>query len=354
MNHSQTRRMCIYMIMKFMEQTSPDPKLICCPYCEDSKRIGIHSYTERRYKCHTCGHTFAETKGTVFYGLHYPIWMIVVIMSLLSHGCPIPAIVSSFFIDERTVRLWLERAGQHSRQVQEELVCNGRIELGQVQADELCVNVQGDKVWVAAAVSVLSRLFLWGEVSLSRDASLVERLMIKVREAASGTVRAVLIAVDGFAAYPKMILKTFNTKLRNGLRGRPKHLIWPNLHIVQVVKSCSGRKVKNVSRRIVHGCQRTVQKIINRTQGGIGMINTAFIERLNATFRSRMPSLVRRTRNIARTTVRVEQEVFWSGAVYNFCTIHRSLRKTPAMAAHLTDHCWSVKELLYLRISSLQ
>jgi len=338
------------MTLKFMEQMPLDPRLISCPHCLKSERIGIHSRSERRYICHECGRTFSENKATVFYGLHYPIWVIVMVLTLLAHGCPIPAIVAALFIDERTVSEWLKRAGVHGSQVQKEVVCNGCVELGQVQGDELCVNIQGDKVWVATALSVLSRLFLWAEVSTTRDSSLIERVMVKVRDAASNTRDRVLIAVDGFAAYPGVILKTFHTRLRTGRRGRPKHIPWPNLHIVQVVKSCSGRKLKEISRVVAHGCEQTVQEIISQTQGGMGKINTAFIERLNGTFRSRMPSLVRRTRNLARTTGRVAHEVFWAGAVYNFCSVHESLKKTPAMAARLTDHVWSVEQLLRFRL----
>jgi hypothetical protein len=117
-----------------------------------------------------------------------------------------------------------------------------------------------------------------------------------------------------------------------------------------VVKNRSGKKLKEISRRVIHGCEQAVHEIITQTQGCVGKINTAFIERLNATFRSRMPSFVRRTRSLARTTERIEHEVFWPGVVYNFCTIHESLQLTPAMAAHLTDHLWSVEELLRLRL----
>jgi hypothetical protein len=46
----------------------------------------------------------------------------------------------------------------------------------------------------------------------------------------------------------------------------------------------------------------------------------------------------------------LEDEPFWGGAVYNFCTVHTSLGATPAVAAGLTDHTWSVEELLRLRL----
>jgi hypothetical protein len=110
-----------------------------------------------------------------------------------------------------------------------------------------------------------------------------------------------------------------------------------------VVKQYHGHHVVSVSRRLAHGCLDRTQELIAMAQTGLGQINTAFIERLNATFRARMPALARRTRSLARTTQRLETE---SGAVYNFCTIHTTLQGTPAMAAGLTDQPWSIEQLL--------
>ena len=337
--------------LKFMEQQPLDPKLMTCPHCDEEERIGVHSHQERRLICHACQQTFAETKGTIFFNLHYPIWVVVLVLTLLAHGCPPAAIVVAFFLDERTVAAWHAKAGKHGKRVQDEVVCNGEVELGQVQADELCVNAQGgQKVWVATAMSVFSRLFLWGEVSTKRDKSLIERVMVQVRAAAGSVVQPILVAVDGLAAYPNAIRKAFSDKVYSGKPGRPPLVSWPDLHIVQVVKQRRGYKLSKVSRRLAHGCLNRVYDLIAFSQAGFGLINTAYIERLNATFRARMPALVRRTRNLARTTQRIETDLFWTGSVYNFCTIHTSLDATPAMAAGLTEHVWSVEQLLRLRL----
>ena len=85
------------------------------------------------------------------------------------------------------------------------------------------------------------------------------------------------------------------------------------------------------------------------SQVGLGVINTAYIERLNATFRTWLPALRRRSRTPAREVAHVEAGMFWMGAVYNFCRVHTTLNGTPAMAADLTDHVWSVDELLRYR-----
>jgi hypothetical protein len=101
-----------------------------------------------------------------------------------------------------------------------------------------------------------------------------------------------------------------------------------------------------------------IEQIIRATQGK-GMINTAYIERLNATFRQRLACLFRRTRHLARHQMTLQASMYVLGCVYNFCDFHKSLRlrlsvgwhgfrwvqRTPALAAHLTDHCWSLEEL---------
>ena len=323
------------MTLQFMQQLPLRPDLVACPYCGAAEHIGIHSHQERRYICHACKGTFAETKGTPLYGLHYPTWVVVLVDTLLAFGCPVAAIVAAFGLDERTVAAWQSKAGKHGERIQDEVVCAGQIALGQVQADEICVTAQGGKVWMATAISVFARLFLWGEVSRKRDRPLIERLLGKVHAAANG-VQAVLIAVDGLAAYPKAALKAFHTKLHTGKPGRPRHLPWPDLHIAQVVKRYSGKALTGIERRVAHGCQSRVDDLIAMSQTMFGLINTAYIERLNATFRARLPALARRTRGMARTVERLRAEMFWSGVVYNFCTVHESLGATPAMAAVLS------------------
>ena len=83
--------------------------------------------------------------------------------------------------------------------------------------------------------------------------------------------------------------------------------------------------VSGIERRIVQGTQAQIQALIQRTQGG-GGINTAYIERLNATFRARLVNLVRRGRALARQRHTLYQAAYLMGTIYNFCTDHDSLR----------------------------
>jgi transposase-like protein len=326
------------------------PELAVCPKvaCGASGRIGVHSHQDRRYKCHACGGTFAETVGTPLYGLKHPTWLVVLVLTLLAYGCPIPAIVAAFALDERTVAAWHQKAGRHAKQLQEQVVCQGQIDLGQVQGDELYVKTQRGRVWMATAMCVFSRLFVWGAVAPVRDTGLITQVVQHVR-AAARRGQPILWAVDGFAAWSSAILTVFRDPLRMGKRGRPPLVVWADLHIVQVVKQYTGRRLSAVQRRLVHGCLRCAETIMQATQVELGVINTAYIERLNATFRTWLPALTRRSRTPAREVAHLETAMFWMGAVYNFCRVHTTLQGTPAMAADLTDHVWSVGELLRYR-----
>ncbi len=87
--------------------------------------IRIHSRTERRYRCTTCGRTFAETRDTPFYRLKKTADLVTLVLTLLCHGCPLQAIVAAFGLDERTVADWRDRAGQHGQHFHEHHVLRG-------------------------------------------------------------------------------------------------------------------------------------------------------------------------------------------------------------------------------------
>jgi len=338
------------MTLKFITESTPDPTEASCPRCGEQEQIGIHSYGEGRFRCKVCQSTFAATTGTVFYRCHYPIWVIVLVLTLLGYGCPIAAIVQGFKIDERTVAKWQRAAGQHAKQVQEYAVVKKKRRLYHIQLDEMWVTMQKGHVWVATGMDVFTRMFLWGEVSPSRSQEMITKVITQVKEMVLDYKDAILFSVDGLQMYPTSLLKTLYTTEKTGKRGRPRHQIWPNLHIVRVIKSRQGKRLTDIRREVAHGSLVIVQQLIQLSQGMIGEINTAYIERLNATFRARMPVFCRRTRSLARTVERIEAELFWSGVIYNFCTWHTSLSASPAMAAGLTDHIWSIEELLRFKI----
>jgi transposase-like protein len=320
--------------------------------------IHIHSRQHRRYKCKECGQTFTHTKGTPFYRLRYQQEVILQVVTLLAHGCPPQAIVAAFGLDERTVADWHQRAAAQCQQVHEHLVAQPR-ELGEVQADELRVKRQGAVVWVALAMQTATRLWLGGAVSEQRDRRLITRLMQQVRRCALRL--PLLLVTDGFAAYGTALRRVCRDKVERIGRGRRRLQVWAGLCYAQIIKRYSERRVVAVERRVKYGDAEQVEALRHKAHSE-SVLNTAFIERLNATFRQRLTSLVRRTRALARRTATIEQGMWLVGTLYNFCTSHESLRvrcelapcrwqeRTPAMASGLTDHLWSVKELLSYRV----
>jgi transposase-like protein len=347
-----------------------NPQEIFCPNMECPARgqtgkgnIHVHSQKDKRCICDVCQSTFTINKGTIFYRLRYDPKTVLCVIILLAYGCPLQAIVKAFDLDERTVRDWHERAGKHCQNIHEQIVEKSEQDLQQVQADEIKVKTLMGSYWMALAMAVPTRLWLGGVVSRKRDLDLIQALVDKVR--AIALCRPLLLAADGLASYVTAFRMAFRSKVphwRDEI-GRCKMVSWPDIAIVQVVKQ-RVKGVLTVDRRIVQGSQAMVERLIKATQNGKGVINTAFIERLNATFRLRFNNLVRRTRTLARRPETLMAGMFITGCFYNFCDYHHGLRlklsvgsfdhhwvqRTPAIAAKLTDHRWTYAELFAFKV----
>ena len=149
----------------------------------------------------------------MFEGLRKPMELVVIVVTLLSYGCPVQAIVHAFGLDERTVASWRDRAGTHCEQVHQALVESGKLDLVHVQADEIRVKGRNIIAWMGLAMMVSTRLWLAGTVSASRDKGLADALMGQVRRSAQ-TVRPLLVLTDGWAAYPGSIRRAFREKVK--------------------------------------------------------------------------------------------------------------------------------------------
>lgn len=322
--------------------------------------------TKGRYRCHVCGKTFRLTQGTVYEGLHYDDERVTQVLTLLAGQCPRQAIVQAFGIDERTIMNWEARAGQQCEQVHQELVMKQQLLGGHVQLDELRVvmaNTETPVAWVGSAIKVESRLWLGGVVSAIRDKQLAHDLLQKVYLCLA-LFSPLLLCFDGWSAYLTAYKKIFRQKVpRFGKPGRCAYALWSSLVVGRLVKTVQGKWT--MAKQLVHGTTQQLSEWLFHSQGGLD-INTAFIERLNATFRQRLTIFTRRGRATAHKLKTIHSALYLVGTAYNFCTPHTSLRiplpeplattgqrwelRSPAMAEGLTDHVWTMKELLGYRV----
>lgn len=341
--------------------TDMDPLTTFCPNMDCPARghtargnIKIHCRKRNRYRCTVCQKTFTERTGTPFSHAKTDPSLIVTILTLIAYGCPLAAIKAAFGFDRRTVRDWILKAGSHSQAVHEAIVLHPQV-LQYVQADEIFVRSQTEGeprgksghrwLYLFSAVCTSTRLWLGGLLSTERSEEAARPLAEMVRRAA--LPGPLLVVVDGLSCYKEAFKRAFRFALRTGRAGRPRLLRWSEFVLIQHVKASS-------LAFLACGTWAAFTKLWRRVGGRV--LSTSYIERLNATFRERLAVLGRRTRHLARTRATLEASLYLLGAVYNFCCVHRSLGsrsaigRTPAMAAGLTEHVWSVEELLWHRI----
>ncbi len=180
-------------------------------------------------------------------------------------------------------------------------------------------------------------------------------------------MRALLVCTDGWNAYPGSIRRAFREKVKETTgRGRACLRVWPQVCIAVVIKRTEKKHVVAITRKMVQGTLEQAQALLAASYGGT-VLNTAFIERFNGTMRQRLASLTRKCRHAARRLVALESGMWLLGCTYNLCWPHHELSRraakaqgkagaillTPAMASGLTDHVWSIQELLSYHVAPL-
>src|ERR671932_1473294 len=164
------------------QEAAMDPQMVWCPNVACPARgqvgqgnIGVHSQQERRYSCRVCGKTFGARTGTLFHRRRTDEALIIMVITLVSWGCPLVALEHAFGLQPQTIRDWLAAAGRHAEAVHHAQVVQPR-DLGHVQADDVRVKTQCGIVWMAMAMMVSTRLWLGGAISTQRDQRLITAL----------------------------------------------------------------------------------------------------------------------------------------------------------------------------------
>jgi hypothetical protein len=162
------------------------------------------------------------------------------------------------------------------------------------------------------------------------------------------------MATDGKGAYREALLATWGTVPEYAGRGRPPTVpqAGKEWRYLQVIKRREGGKVVSVTTKVIYGDQEEVKKVLGE--------HTAYVERTNLTSRQMNGRLVRKTLSFSKELRFLKAASALEDALYNFTRPVKTLRlevetpseyvrwqqRTPALAAGLTAHIWTVKELL--------
>ena len=340
----------------------------------------------RQFQCTSCEGYFPEHHGTIFHGKQAAVELIVHVLACLAEGLGIRATARGFEVEANTVLHWLVAAAEqltafsayflcdlHVKQLQlDELYAVLRdLKAGVLSEDEAMKRLERSPSWVWTAMDPDSKLLLVIDVGM-RTLEMAQRVVHQVVERlAPGCVP--LCLTDGLKAYSTAFLTHFGQWIQPARRRdkgplpKPRWVPVPALLYAQVVKSYRRRRLVGVTYRVMFGTLERVQQGLSACGR---KINTAFVERLNLDIRQRVAAVGRRVNTLCQGEDGLRQQLAVYHVYYNFCLPHASLRQpllvpeptngsgstkrwrpcTPAMAAGLTDHVWSLKEVLCYRV----
>jgi IS1 family transposase len=340
----------------------------------------------RQLLCVVCRRYFLETLGTIFHGKRASVDLIVRVIACLAEGVGIQGTARVFEVDPNTVLQWLVEVAEQLRAFSQHVLHD--VQVRQVQLDELFALLSAVKdgtVSEAEAIERLERSPQWVWVAMDPESKLLLASDVGDRTLAmaQGFVHQVvqmlapgcvpLFLTDGFKEYTTALLAHFGQwvqplrRLGKGPMPKPRWMPLPQLLYAQAIKIVRRRRLVRVSHRVVFGTLEAVNAVL-APHGW--HINTAFVERLNLSIRQYVAAVGRRVSTLCKGEDGLRQQVAVFHCYYNFCLPHVSQRQplpkpesthrtgaatqwrpcTPAMAAGLTDHVWTLREVLLFRV----
>jgi transposase-like protein/IS1 family transposase len=340
----------------------------------------------RQFHCTACEGYFPEHHGTIFHGKQAAVELIVRVLACLAEGLGIRATARVFEVDPNTVLQWLVEAAEQLRAFSASFLC--ALHLEQLQLDELYAVLRAFKAgetsdaeaikrlerspsWVWTVMDPQSKLLVVVDVG-SRTLAMAQRVVHQVTEMLARDC-VPLFVTDGLKDYATALLTHFGQWMQperrqeRGPMPKPRWMPLPALLYAQVVKSYRRRRLVGVTHRVVFGTRLAIEQVL----AACGWtINTAFIERLNLDIRQCVAAVGRRVNTLCQGETGLRDQLALFQVYHNFVVPHARLRQrlplplvasgsgsakvwrpcTPAMAAGLTNHVWSLKEVLCYRV----
>jgi transposase-like protein/IS1 family transposase len=306
----------------------PDCNLKCKAHGKDRKGFA-------RFQCTQCKRTFGEARQNLFGGMYVSPEKAAQILGMLVEGCSVSTVERLTGAHHGTILTLLARVGEKLERFLDDRIKDVPVEDVQIdeawsfiKSKEKNKPVQDDPAtgdnWTFVAIERTSKLVLaWHSGRrTSRDTLAFTE---KLREATDGRFQ---LTSDGFGAYPDAVeyslgmrvdyaklIKVYGTPRDGEQRYSPAEVI--SIEVVPVSGNPDPAKI----------C-------------------TSHVERQNLTLRMCMRRFTRLTNGFSKKLENHRAAIALHFAHYNFCRRHQTLRMTPAMAAGITDHTWSMRELL--------
>jgi hypothetical protein len=311
------------------------------------------------WRCRLCGRCLSERRGTAFFNLKTAEAEVARSLEAMTRGDTQTSTAQTRRHRRETLRRWRRRAAPSARAVDEEFVTD--LSVADLELDEQWSFAGSKKADFADSAE---RGEAWWHKSMARESRLVVEQFVSPRtpEAAERLVNRSFdrlavgclprVSSDGYDAYARPLSEQVRALtvyplwwalVRKGKPGRPpkpQTIPDPALLYGQVEKTREGRRVTKVEKKLVLGPPAT----------DLAFVSTSLLERQNGTARSRNRYLVRKTYGFAKLVTYMDDQCEVDKTFYNFCRKHRGLRgETPAMRHGLTDHVWTVAEVLGYR-----
>ncbi len=340
----------------------------------------------RQFRCTSCKGYFLETHGTIFHGKQTAVELIVWVLACLAEGLGIRATARVFEVDANTVLQWLVEAAEHLRAFSAYFLCDLHLEQlqldelyavlrdlkgGAINDDEAIKRLERSPYWVWTVMDPQNKLLVVVDVG-SRTLAMAQRVVHQVTQVLAPDCVPLLLT-DGLKDYATALLPHFGYWMQperrqdKGPMPQPRWMPLPGLLYAQVVKSYRRRRIVGVKHRVVFGTRLAIEQVLARCGW---TINTAFVERLNLDIRQRVAAIGRRVNTLCQGEAGLRDQLALFHVYHNFVVPHASLRQpllipeptngcgsvkvwqpcTPAMAAGLTDHVWSLREVLLFRV----
>jgi len=307
-----------------------------CLTCEgESRRFGRDRHGRQRFQCVGCGCTFTEPHHGAVDGRRISADKTILCLRLLLEGNSIRSTERLTGVNKETVIAALVRAGANCYRFLETTIRS--IPVDDVQADEIWGFVgckekhrnlknlpecYGDAYCFTAVERNTKLLIAWHLGKRSQEDTY--EFAGKLRAATVGDFQ---LTTDGYPPYRSAIPATFG----------------PTLDFAQLHKDyAQDESERRYSPAVVTGV--TIK--IRSGNPYAGSICTSHVERHNLTIRMQVRRLTRLTNAFSKRWENHEAALALFFAYYNWSRRHMTLETTPAVAAGLTDHLWSVQELL--------